>query len=487
MARADPLATYNAKRDFTKTAEPKGTLAESGSYIFMVQKHDATRLHYDFRIELDGVMKSWAVTRGPSLDPADKRLAVRTEDHPLGYASFEGTIPKGEYGGGTVMLWDWGNWIPYPGKDPRKTLQEGHLHFTLKGERMKGEWLLIRLKPRGKERTENWLLRKIDDEYAGSPTGLSEKYLTSIKTGRAMQQIATGKKANELASFHKAVKASGEQGNAAARPARKPGGKSARMPAFREPQKATLADKVPSGSGWIHEMNMTATAAWWRSGWKGQGIHPVRARLVRKVPEIAEAAPSLPESALLDGEIVSLTKRAIPASRRSRRRSRRRPGPHLFLFDARDRRRMAASRLQIERKQRLAACSRREDRPSSLRDHIIGQGEKLFEAMCEAARRASSPSAPTRPIAAAAPRTGSRSNASRPGIRRHRLDAERQQGPRLPLAAARGQRGGELRYAGKVGTGFRASARIDSAEGCEARATRPAAECRAPRRAARIG
>ena len=161
----------------------------------MVQKHDATRLHYDFRLELDGTLKSWAVTRGPSLDPADKRLAVRTEDHPMSYATFEGTIPKGQYGGGTVMLWDRGIWIPHPDKDPVKTIEEGHLHFTLEGERMKGEWLLVRLKPRGRERSENWLLRKIEDEHAGSPTGLTENYLTSVKTGRTMDEIAAGKKA----------------------------------------------------------------------------------------------------------------------------------------------------------------------------------------------------------------------------------------------------------------------------------------------------
>ena len=121
--RSDPLATYNKKRDFAKTAEPAGTLAAGDSHSFMVQKHDATRLHYDFRLELDGVLKSWAVPRGPSLDPGDKRLAVRTEDHPLSYATFEGTIPKGQYGGGTVMLWDRGRWTPAPGKDPRKTLR----------------------------------------------------------------------------------------------------------------------------------------------------------------------------------------------------------------------------------------------------------------------------------------------------------------------------------------------------------------------------
>ena len=132
MARkADPLATYNEKRDFAKTAEPAGKVAKGNAHGFMVQKPDASRLHYDLRLELEGTLKSWAVTRGPSLDPADKRLAVRTEDHPLSYATFEGTIPKSEYGGGTVMLWDRGTWIPHPGKDPVKTLAEGHMHFTL--------------------------------------------------------------------------------------------------------------------------------------------------------------------------------------------------------------------------------------------------------------------------------------------------------------------------------------------------------------------
>ncbi|MFN3433711.1 MAG: DNA polymerase ligase N-terminal domain-containing protein, partial [Sphingomonas sp.] len=194
MPEADPLARYNAKRDFAKTAEPAGTLEPGHGNSFMVQKHDATRLHWDFRLEVDGVLKSWAVTRGPSLDPDEKRLAVRTEDHPLSYATFEGTIPKGEYGGGTVMLWDRGTWAPVAGKSA-KDLDKGHLHFTLDGERMKGEWLLIRLKPRGKERAENWLLRKIDDAYAGGTDTLTEEALTSVATGRTMAEIAEGKRA----------------------------------------------------------------------------------------------------------------------------------------------------------------------------------------------------------------------------------------------------------------------------------------------------
>ena len=140
---ADLLARYNAKRDFERTAEPAGTLEPGHGNRFIVQKHDATRLHWDFRLEMDGVLKSWAVTRGPSLDPNEKRLAVRTEDHPLSYADFEGTIPQGEYGGGTVMLWDTGTWSPVKGKSA-KDLAKGHLHFALNGQRMKGEWLLIR-------------------------------------------------------------------------------------------------------------------------------------------------------------------------------------------------------------------------------------------------------------------------------------------------------------------------------------------------------
>ena len=188
----DPLEQYNSKRDFAKTAEPAGTLAPGNGNRFIVQKHDASRLHWDFRIEVDGVLKSWAVTRGPSIDPDQKRLAVRTEDHPMSYAEFEGTIPKGEYGGGTVMLWDSGTWSPIAGKSA-KDLEHGHLHFVLDGERMKGEWLLIRLKPRGKEKGENWLLRKVGDAEAGGTDVLVETALTSVSTGRTMVEIAEGK------------------------------------------------------------------------------------------------------------------------------------------------------------------------------------------------------------------------------------------------------------------------------------------------------
>ena len=158
------LEEYSRKRDFKKTPEPPpGRIKASQKELsYLIQKHDATRLHYDFRLELDGVLLSWAVTKGPSLNPADKRLAVRTEDHPLSYGTFEGTIPQGEYGGGTVMMWDEGTWEPKG--DPRAGLEKGHLSFVLHGERLKGGWGLIRMRGDGKR--ENWLLVKENDAEA---------------------------------------------------------------------------------------------------------------------------------------------------------------------------------------------------------------------------------------------------------------------------------------------------------------------------------
>jgi bifunctional non-homologous end joining protein LigD len=162
--RKDSLSTYRAKRDFKLTSEPAGKVAaaDGAGLRFVIQRHAATRLHYDFRLELDGVFKSWAVTRGPSLDPSDKRLAVEVEDHPLDYGDFEGTIPAGQYGGGTVQLWDRGHWIPEG--DPHEGLKRGDLKFSLDGERLQGSWVLVRMRwdKKGGKRT-NWLLIKHRD------------------------------------------------------------------------------------------------------------------------------------------------------------------------------------------------------------------------------------------------------------------------------------------------------------------------------------
>src|SRR5471032_956902 len=192
--RKDSLSPYRAKREFTKTSEPAGKkeMPASSKQRFVIQRHDAMRLHYDFRLELDGVFKSWAVTRGPSLDPHDKRLAVEVEDHPLDYGDFEGTIPKGQYGGGTVQLWDRGTWIPEG--DPHEGLKRGDLKFRLEGERLGGSWVLVRMKwdRTGGKRT-NWLLIKHRDKAAheGDDDAIL-KDPKSIASGRTLKEIALG-------------------------------------------------------------------------------------------------------------------------------------------------------------------------------------------------------------------------------------------------------------------------------------------------------
>src|SRR5579875_1900978 len=188
---AKPLSTYRAKRDFTKTGEPSGAreVKPADRLRFVIQKHAATRLHYDLRLELDGVFKSWAVTKGPSLDPHDRRLAVEVEDHPLDYGDFEGTIPKGQYGGGTVMLWDRGYWAAEPGESIEKGLAKGDLKFVLDGERLHGSWVLVKIRNdrTGGKRT-NWLLIKHRDDFVreGDADALLTENATSIASGRTM-------------------------------------------------------------------------------------------------------------------------------------------------------------------------------------------------------------------------------------------------------------------------------------------------------------
>jgi bifunctional non-homologous end joining protein LigD len=412
MAKApNPLETYNRKRDFARTAEPAGAVVDARSefpLLFMVQKHDATRLHFDLRLELDGVLKSWAVPNGPSLNPSDKRLAVRTEDHPMDYATFEGTIPKGEYGGGTVMLWDWGRWWPDPRKDPRKTLAEGHLHFRVDGHRMQGEWImfLLKKKPGDRSKAENWMLKKVTDAFAGGSMGLTETYLTSIKTGRTMGEIAAAKKAKELKGWRTDPYAKDAPSPS---PPRKRGsrmgsepeeekekkrnsrvrGNDGKPPPFREPQKATLADTVPSGSGWIHEMKYDGYRCLLSIG-GGEAKIFTRSGLdwSDKFPEIVAAAREIEAgSALLDGEIVALDDKGSSSfSALQQAISEGGRGLTLFLFDALEVDGEDLTKLpNIERKARLATLLGEGQPPHILyAEHIVGRGDELLHAMCEA-------------------------------------------------------------------------------------------------------
>lgn len=194
-----PLTEYQKKRDFTRTLEPKGkSPVKRSTLAFVIQKHAARNLHFDLRLELDGVMKSWAVPKGPSLDPAVKRLAMQVEDHPVEYNSFEGTIPAGEYGGGTVMLWDQGTytfWEEDP--DPVERLREGYakgdFKFELRGKRLQGTWVLVRIK-RGDPDKPQWLLIKHRDQFAKPGSEIVEEEVTSVATGRTMDEITAGDK-----------------------------------------------------------------------------------------------------------------------------------------------------------------------------------------------------------------------------------------------------------------------------------------------------
>jgi bifunctional non-homologous end joining protein LigD len=476
---ADPLETYNKKRDFAKTAEPPGAVAPArgpnAPALFMVQKHDASRLHFDLRLEMDGVMKSWAVPKGPSLNPADRHLAVRTEDHPMGYATFEGTIPKGEYGGGTVMLWDWGRWIPHPDKDPRKTIEEGHLHFTLEGHRMQGEWVMFRLKGRPGERAENWMLKKVTDKHAGGSMGLTERFLTSIKTGRSMQEIAAGKKAKELKGWKNPPRhgegdrakhgGGGSSPRTAPPPPRSarspsPSRRGKKIPPFREPQKATLVDHVPSGAGWIHEMKYDGYRCLLAIGGGTARVY-TRSGLdwSDKFPEIVEAAAGLEiGSALLDGEIVSLDDKGNTGfSALQQAISEGGRGLTLFLFDALEIDGEDLTALPtLERKGRLASLVGEGKPPTILyAEHIVGHGEKLFDAMCEAGQEGIISKR------ADAPYRGGRTKTWLKIKCTYRQEFvilgwsesdKKGRGFRALLLGVHEE--GKLRYAGKVGTGF---------------------------------
>ena len=334
----DDLAKYKSKRDFTKTEEPSGRakVARSQRRRFVIQKHDATRLHYDLRLELDGVFKSWAVTRGPSLDPHDKRLAVEVEDHPLDYGDFEGTIPKGQYGGGTVQLWDRGFWYS---DDPEKGLKKGDLKFTLDGQRLHGSWVLVRMRHdrNGGKRT-NWLLIKHRDEFAKE--GKANTILdndASVASGRSMKQIATGKgkgpkpfmlakqaradagavwnSSEGLAAEKRADGKAGSSSAAIPKSKRKTSVAKARraaMPDFVAPQLCQSVGTPPSGSGWGHEVKFDGYRVQLRVS-NGEVTLKTRKGLdwTDKFSAIAKEAAKLPD-AMIDGEIVAVDKDGNP-------------------------------------------------------------------------------------------------------------------------------------------------------------------------------
>jgi bifunctional non-homologous end joining protein LigD len=450
MARVPlDIETYNKKRDFSKTAEPKGKKGRAKGDSFVVQKHDASRLHWDFRLEMDGVLKSWAVPKGPSLDPGTNRLAMRTEDHPLDYGTFEGTIPQGEYGGGTVMLWDRGRWVPEPGKDPRKTIEEGHLHFALEGERMKGEWVMFRMKGRPGEKGEAWMLKKVSDEFAKPDEGdsLVEQCVTSVTTDRSMAEIAAG--ADEWRSNR-----GGQKGGRAKKKA------GVAPPAFRPPQLATLVDAVPAGPDWLFEYKYDgyrlllstaggAATAWTRNGkdWSD------------KFRGLVKAAAALPAGCLIDGEAVALGKEGKPdfgllqASLKGGDADLAFYAFDLIVDQGED----ISALPNIERKQRLAALLKAVPAPIIYGDHVIAKGEALFDAICKEGGEG---------IIAKKAKAAYRGERAKNWLKVKCIQrqefvivgwqaSDKRRGFRSLHLAVRD--GGKLTYAGKVGTGFNAA------------------------------
>jgi bifunctional non-homologous end joining protein LigD len=328
------LSTYRKKRDFEKTNEPSGDVkvAPSKQRRFVIQKHDATRLHYDLRLEFDGVFKSWAVTRGPSLDPHDKRLAVEVEDHPLDYGDFEGTIPESEYGGGTVQLWDRGYW---DSGDPDRGFKKGDLKFTLHGDKLQGSWVLVRMKGDryGGKRT-NWLLIKHRDEFAknGEANDILDED-RSVASGRSMAEIAAGKgKAPKPFMLTKSGKTKadavwrsnrGEAADARAKNKAAPAPvtkmrtsakarKVSAMPDFVAPQLCASVERPPNSDGWCHEIKFDGYRVQLRVEDRDVALKTRKGLdWTEKFAAIAKEAKSLPD-VLIDGEIVALDDEGAP-------------------------------------------------------------------------------------------------------------------------------------------------------------------------------
>ena len=478
------LTKYQSMRDFEQTAEPSGggggLVTKSNRRRYVIQKHAATRLHFDFRLELDGVFKSWAVTRGPSNDPADKRLAVEVEDHPLEYGDFEGIIPKGQYGGGTVQLWDRGYWEPEGDKSPEEQMKKGDFKFVLVGERLKGSWVLVRMKSdrNGGKRT-NWLLIKHRDKYAKE--GGAEKLMAedkSIASGRAMEQIAAGKgkapkpfmlkKTQALKitasavwdSSHKEEEKALRKKIAKSAPVRK---QTSGMPDFVEPQLATVIERPPGGAGWIHELKL--------DGYRMQlrvedGDARLRTRKgldwTEKFPEIAEAAGKSLSDGIYDGEVCAVDAQGV--SNFSALQAALSDGKTdrliFFAFDA-----LFMAGDDLRKEGQIARKARLKDEIAGLKgnardiiryvDHVEGSGKAVWEQVEKMglegliSKRADAPYRGGRGH-------GWEKSKARPG---HEvvIGAWWGDGTHLRSLLVGVRKGGKLVYVGKVGTGYSAA------------------------------
>lgn len=370
------LETYWAKRHFSETPEPHGKKARHKGHGYAIQMHSARRLHYDLRLELDGVLKSWAITKGPSLDPSVKRLAVRTEDHPVDYIAFEGNIPEGHYGAGTVLLWDRGEWDPIG--DPQEGLEKGKLTFELRGERLKGKWALVRFKGERDSKRENWLLIKERDRQADEAADPVEEYKTSVASGRNTEEVSAAPD-----NVWKSGKAERPK-----KPTRRNKISPRNLPHFVEPELATLVEKLPQGEQWLFEMKFDGYRAlasvddgnariFTRNGldWTGRyGLLP---------DALAELGL---DRALIDGEIVVVDRQGRSNFSALQNTLKGKGGSlSFFAFDllvenGKDIRKKPL----VERKKRLKALlgSAGKKGPVFYTDHIERDGSEMLKTLC---------------------------------------------------------------------------------------------------------
>lgn len=387
MGKVMSLKTYHKKRDFTKTQEPKGKVVKSrkNKLLYLIQKHAASHLHYDFRLELNGVLLSWAVPKGPCLDPKVKRLAMHVEDHPLDYGSFEGIIPKGQYGGGTVMLWDTGEWISEI-EDAEKAYRDGHLSFILKGKKLKGQWKLIRMHKDDK----TWLLMKGNDKYAVplSEYDITQEETNSVKTKRTMDEIAEdanliwGKKGAKKVARKKKPK----------KPLVNPILLSHHLPkTFPKniyPELATLVDKPPVGEKWVHEIKFDGyRLVAFKKNDKVKLVTRNQNDWTQKFISVQEAVENLAyDNLILDGEVVVLDKKHHSNFQllQNALSEAKEPNFVYYVFDLLylDQYNLLTLPL-LERKKILQAIIPTDHPILKFSDHVEGSGDKIYAKACE--------------------------------------------------------------------------------------------------------
>ncbi len=490
-AVGNKLATYRKMRDFSETKEPRGDAdarATKAGLSFVIQKHAASHLHYDFRLELDGVLLSWAVPKGPSLDPTVKRLAMETEPHPLAYGGFEGTIPQGQYGGGAVMVWDRGTWEPE--EDPRRGYQKGSLKFKLKGDKLGGSWHLVRTARGGKE-GRGWLLFKSRDEFArAGENAIVEEQPDSVLSGRSIERIAQdageqvpksaardrkapsrGAKAPNGATKSKSKKEENEKQQA--KPAKAPnkgdlsklkGARKGRLDASSELELATLVDSAPEGSDWVHEIKFDGYRVLALIDDGEVTLHSRNGHdWTARMPVLARALDGFKaKSVALDGEFVALNDKGVSDFQTLQNSLGSNEAEYLvyYVFDVLHLDGVDLTQVELtKRKEVLAKLLA--SQPSSVTDHVRlsehvqGGGEAFFKKACElglegiVSKRADSPYRPGRGRDWVKTKCSQRQEFVVVGY----TDP---QGSRTGLGALLlGARDGKkLRYSGRVGTGF---------------------------------